>query len=148
MARGGGPPQFRTALLVAPLAAPLAVLLGSAVRSAVSTRTAPDGVNPVVGIVFLAGLLVVYGSPLSYGATLLILWPIGAMLRDARAFSWWALTLAGLVGGVLLLPVYLNALDPRGTWDFFPGVGAAAGAATGWAFWYLASRRVSGDVAA
>jgi hypothetical protein len=49
------------------------------------------------------------------------------------------------VGGVLLFPLYVHALEPRGTTDFFPGVGAAAGAATGWVFWYIASRRVSGD---
>jgi hypothetical protein len=145
MSRGNGRPQFRTALLVAPLAAPLAVLLGCAVRALVTPRTAPDGVNPVVGVVFLAVLLLVYGAPLSYGATLVVLWPIGAVLRDAEAFSWWALTLVGFVGGALLFPLYLHALDSRGTWDFFPGVGGAAGAATGWAFWYLASRRVSRD---
>jgi hypothetical protein len=145
MTRRAGPPQFRAALLVAPLAAPFAVLLGCAVRAAVTTRATPDGVNPVVGVAFLAGVLVVYGSPLSYGATLFILWPIAAILRHARVFSWWALTLTGSVGGVLLFLLYVHALEPRGTTDFFPGVGAAAGAATGWVFWYIASRRVSGD---
>ncbi|MDB4875565.1 MAG: hypothetical protein JWM41_2011 [Gemmatimonadetes bacterium] len=148
MADDRGPPRFGRAILLAPLAAPLAVLLGSAVRAFVTTRAAPDGVNPVVGVVFLAGLLLVFGSPLSYGATLLVLWPIGAVLRDAEAFSWWALTLVGLASGGLLFPLYMHALDPRGTWDFFPGVGPAAGAATGWAFWYIASRRVSGDATA
>jgi glyoxylase-like metal-dependent hydrolase (beta-lactamase superfamily II) len=118
--------------------------VGCAVRAAVTTRATPDGVNPVVGVAFLAGVLVVYGSRLSYGATLLILWPIAAILRHARAFSWWALTLTGSVGGVLLFPLYAHALERRGTTDFFPGVGAAAVAATGWVFWYIASRRVSG----
>jgi hypothetical protein len=143
-----GQPRFGRALLVAPLAAPLAVLFGCAARALLTTRATPDGGNPIVGVVFLAGLLLVFGSPLSYGATLLVLWPIGAVLRDAGTFSWWALTLVGLVSGGLLFPLYLDALDPRGTWDFFPGVGAAAGAATGWAFWYIASRRVRGDATA
>jgi hypothetical protein len=143
MANDAGVPRFGKALVVAPLAAPLAVLLGAALHALVTTRPAPDSVNPVIGVVFWSVVLFVYGSPLSYGATLLLLWPIGAVLRDADAFSWWALTLVGLVGGGLLFPLYVHALDSRGTWDFFPGVGAAAGGATGWAFWYIASRRVS-----
>lgn len=130
---------------MAPLAGPLAVLLGSAVRALVSPRTAPEGINPVVGVVFLAAILLVYGAPLAYGATLAILWPAAVVLRDTRAFTWWSLTLVSTLAGGILFPVYLHAFDSRGTWDFFPGAGFVAGAATGWAFWFIATRRGSAD---
>jgi hypothetical protein len=126
---------------MAPLAAPLAVLLGSAVRALVSPRTAPGGVNPIVGVLFLTAILLVYGAPLAYGATLVILWPAAAVLRDTRAFTWWTLTLIATLAGGILFPVYLHAVDSRATWDFFPGAGFAAGAATGWVFWFIATPR-------
>jgi hypothetical protein len=57
--------------------------------------------------------------------------------------AWWSLTLVAAVAGGILFPLYLHALDARGSWDFFPGVGVVAGAATGWTFWYIASTRVT-----
>lgn len=75
-------------------------MLGSAVRALVSPRTTPAGINPAVGVLFLTMILPVYGAPLAYGATLVILWPAAAVLPDIRAFTWWTLTLvATLVGG-------------------------------------------------
>jgi hypothetical protein len=126
---------------MAPLAAPLTVMLGSAVRALVSPRIAPEGINPVVGTLFLTVILLVYGAPLAYGATLVILWPAAAVLRGTSAFTWWTLTLIAALAGGILFPVYLHALDSRGTWDFFPGAGFVAGAATGWVFWFVATRR-------
>ena len=131
-------PEFGLALVVAPLAAPLTVVLASAVCALMRPRPGTEGINPVVGIVFLAVILVVYGAPLAYAATLVILWPIAAVLRGARAFTWWGLTVVATIAGGILFPLYLHALAPSATWDFFPGVGLAAGAATGWTFWFVA----------
>jgi hypothetical protein len=143
VSRQGGTPSLGRAVVMAPLAAPLTVMLGSAVRALVRPRMAPQGINPVVGVLFLTVILLVYGAPLAYGATLVILWPAAAVLRDTRAFTWWTLTLIATLAGGILFPVYLHALDSRGTWDFFPGAGFAAGAATGWVFWFVATRRGS-----
>ena len=110
-------------------------------RALITPRHGPEGVNPLVGVLFLTMLLLMYGSPLAYGATLIIVWPVAALLRHAGACTWWSLTLVAMIAGGILFPLYLHVLDPRGTWDFFPGAGAAAGAATGWTFWFLSSSR-------
>jgi hypothetical protein len=68
----------------------------------------------------LTAIVVAYGAPLAYGATLVIVWPAAAVLREAKAFTWWALTLVSALAGGGLFPVYLHALDSRATWDFFP----------------------------
>jgi hypothetical protein len=141
MNRDSSAPRFGRAVLIAPLSMPLTVTLGLAVRALVGTRRGLDGTNPVAAVVLLPAILLMYGAPLAYGATLLILWPAGALLRDTRAFTWWSLTLIGMVAGGLLFPAYLHAIDPRGTWDFFPGAGFAAGAVTGWCFWFIAAGR-------
>ncbi len=141
MNRDRGVPRFGLAVLVAPLSAPLAVMAGTAVHAILTTRVGLGGPNSVAAFVFLTVILAVYGAPLAYGATLLILWPVGVLLRDTEAFTWWSLTLIGMLAGGMLFPVYLHAIDPRGTWDFFPGVGFAAGAVTGWVFWFVAARR-------
>lgn len=139
MTRDGRATGFGRALALAPLAAPAAVLVGTAVRALISPRHDTAGIDPIVGVLFLAAILLVYGSPLAYVATLVILWPIAALLRDAEAFTWWSLTLVAMVAGGLLFPLYLHAFDPRASWGFFPGAGAAAGAATGWCFWFIAA---------
>jgi hypothetical protein len=136
-------PRLGRAAVVAPLAAPLTLVVGSVVRALVSPRTAPEAINPVAGFLFLTAIVVAYGAPLAYGATVVIVWPAAAVLRQAKAFTWWALTLVSALAGGSLFPVYLRALDSRATWDFFPGAGFAAGAATGWVFWFIATRRGS-----
>jgi len=141
MTRDARATEFGPALALAPLAAPVAVLLGTAVRALISQRHGPAGVNALVGVLFLTAILIVYGSPLAYAATLVILWPIAALLRDAEALTWWSVTLVAMVAGGILFPLYLHAFDSRATWDFFPGAGAAAGAATGWSFWFVAVAR-------
>ena len=141
MTRDAGAPEFTRALIVAPLAAPVAVLAGAAVRSLLKVRPGTEGINPVVGVLFLIVVLVMYGAPLAYGATFVILWPVAVLLREAGAFTWWSLTLVAMIAGGILFPLYLHVLDPRATWDFFPGAGAVAGAATGWTFWFVSSSR-------
>jgi hypothetical protein len=133
-------PKFGRAIAVAPLAAPLAILFGSAIRALIRPAAAPTGVNPIAGVVFGAVLLLLYGAPLAYGSTVVILWPIGVLLGDSRVFRWWSVTLVSGTAGAILFPLYLHALDPRGTWDFFPGAGFSAGAATGCVFWFIATR--------
>jgi hypothetical protein len=141
MTRDARAPEFARALIVAPLAAPVAVVLGLAVRALVSPRPGTEGINPVVGVVFVVAVLAVYGAPLAYGATFVILWPTAVLLRESGAFSWWSLTLVAMVAGGVLFPLYFHLLDPRATWGFFPGAGAAAGAATGWTFWFVSTSR-------
>jgi hypothetical protein len=132
--------KFGRAIAIAPLAAPLAVAVGSTIRSLLSPPAAPSGINPIAAAVFGVVLLSLYGAPLAYGCTVCILWPAAAVLRDTRAYRCWVMALVGGAGGAILFPLYLQALDPRGTWDFFPGAGFVAGAATGCAFWYIAAR--------
>lgn len=139
-------PQLGRAVLLAPLFAPLSIVVGSGVRGLITTGFRSAGPGSVVGVVLLTILMIVYGAPLAYGATIVILWPLAAMLRDADALSWWSLTIVAAVAGGVLFPLYLHALTPRGTWDFFPGAGIAAGAATGWGFWFIATRRAAPDL--
>jgi hypothetical protein len=139
----GRPPRLGAALVIAPLAAPLAMMLGSVARAIVDPRVRPEGTSLLVGVLFLTALLVVYGAPLAYATTLIVLWPAAALLREAGAFTWWSLTLVATIAGGIVFPLYLHALDPRATWSFFPGAGFAAGAATGWSFWFIATRNAS-----
>ncbi|MFI5230616.1 MAG: hypothetical protein ACHQWU_16205 [Gemmatimonadales bacterium] len=143
--------RFGLALAMAPLAAPAAVLFGTAVFAVVKPQPGTEGINPVAGLIFVAALLLVYGAPLAYGATFGVLWPAAVLLRDAGRFTWWSMTLLGAAGGGALFPMYLHLLAPQGTWHFFPGAGYVGGAATGWAFWFVAtggSRRMSTVAAA
>jgi hypothetical protein len=137
----GPEPRLRRAVVLAPLAAPLTIVLGAMIRTLAKSGLHFDGPTSVAGAILVTLIVAVYGAPLAYGATVLILWPAAAVLRDAGALRWWGLTLIGGVGGAVLFPVYLRALDSRGTWDFFPGAGFAAGAAVGCAFWFIATRR-------
>lgn len=134
-------PSLRRAVALAPLAAPIAIAVGSAIRSLISRSTAPSGVSLVAGVVFGLALLLLYGAPLAYGCTILIVWPMAAASRGTTFYRWWTMMLVSGIAGAIAFPAYLHTLDSRGTWDFFPGAGFAAGAATGYAFWYIAARR-------
>lgn len=132
------------ALGLAPLAAPLVVWAGAIARGlialAVSHAPAPTSPPPSIAAA-LVGLFAItmFGAPLSYAATLAVLWPLSRIARDS-ARRWWTLTIAGAIGGGVLMPVYLHVLAPRGSVEIFPGAGLAAGAAVGLAFWYYAAR--------
>ena len=141
MSDEGTEPSLRRAALLAPLFAPLTIVLGAMLRTVLRSGLHVDGASSIVGAILVTFLVIAYGAPLAYGATLLILWPAAAILRDAGTLNWWGLTLVGGAGGAILFPLYLRALDSRGTWDFFPGAGFAAGAAVGCAFWFIATRR-------
>ena len=128
------------ALGLAPLAAPLAVWLGLLARAALSPRRVHGSTNPVVDAGVLAVLLVAYAAPAAYPATFAFAWPLYRFLRATGRVTWWIFTVSGAALGALLLPLYLHFLNPRGSIDFFPGVGLIAGGATGFAFWFIATR--------
>ena len=136
----GPEPRLGRAVLLAPLFAPLTIVAGGIVRTATTTGLRAGGPSSVLSVLILTLIVLVYGAPLAYGATVLVLWPAAAVLRDAGAMRWWWLSLIGGIGGAVLFPVYLNVLTPRGTWDFFPGAGFATGAVVGCAFWLIATR--------
>jgi hypothetical protein len=136
------------ALLVAPLAAPLAMELGWLVYGLVTisirpsaTAQHPGPLEVVAGIWFFGYVFMLLGAPLAYAATLLVVLPLFLLLRAADRLTWWLLTLVASLAGGALLPLYMHWLNPRGSTDFYPGAGFLAGAAAGWAFWYLATRR-------
>ncbi len=126
------------ALVVAPLAAPCAVWLGALARGLGTPRAPGDPPNSVLAALVILFAICMFAAPLAYAATFAVLWP-ALRLLGAAARPWWTLTLLGAVAGGALMPVYLRMLDPRGSWDFFPGVGFVAGAASGFAFWYFAA---------
>ena len=128
------------ALALAPLAAPLTVWVGLVVRAAVSPQRFRGSPNPVVDAGVLAVLLVAYAAPATYPATLVFAWPLFRFLRSIDRVRWWIFGVSGAAVGAALLPAYLHFLNPRGWVDFFPGVGLIAGAATGIAFWFIATR--------
>jgi hypothetical protein len=128
------------ALLLSPLGAPLAVWLGSIVYGVASHQVSSGVGNPIAASLVLLFALVLFSAPLAYASTLLIVWPVAAFLRALGAFTWWWMTLAAGAAGAVLFPLYLHALEPRGSFSFFPGAGAVAGAATGWAFWFIVAR--------
>ncbi|HWH52852.1 MAG TPA: hypothetical protein VN651_14990 [Gemmatimonadaceae bacterium] len=133
------------ALLVSPLAAPLAVWLGSIVRGVVSHQVSSGVGNPVAASLILLFALVLFSAPVAYASTLLIVWPAAVFLRALGVFRWWSMAIGAGAAGAALFPLYLHALEPRGSFSFFPGAGAVAGAAAGWAFWFIVAR---GDPAA
>lgn len=132
--------RVRRALVVAPLAAPAAVWAGSVLHGLIGTRPliAGHGVDTVVSAVVLGALVVAYGAPLSYVATAAVVWPLFRAI-DGHGHAAWILAATGALAGGVLMPIYLHALAPRGTFDFFPGVGFVAGAASAWCFWRLAT---------
>lgn len=141
MSDDGNKSDLRSAALLAPLFAPLTIVVGGMLRTLAKTGLHIEGPSSVVAAILVTLIVTVYGAPLAYGATLLILWPAAALMREAGALSSWGLALIGGAGGAILFPMYLRLLDSRGTWDFFPGAGFAAGAAVGCAFWFIATRR-------
>ena len=92
--------------------------------------------NSLPAFVLLTAILTVYGAPLAYGATLLVLWPAGAVLRDTGAFTWWSLTPIGMIaGGVLVSLVSPRDRPSEGLGISFRVWGSRQGAVTGWFFW-------------
>lgn len=143
MSDDGSEPRLRRAVFLAPLFAPLTIVVGSALHAAATTGLRAVGPASAMSVILVTLIVAVYGAPLAYGATALILWPAAALLRDAGALRWWGLALIGGLGGAILFPVYLHAIAPQGSWDFFPGAGFTAGAVVGWAFWFIATQRRS-----
>jgi len=131
----------RIGYLLAPLAAPLAVFTGSALRALVMRRPTTDAAHPVLAALIIGLVIVAFGAPLAYAATLVVLWPTVRALRAIGHLAWWSLTGATALAGGVLFPLYLHWLEPRGSFDFFPGAGVAAGAASGFVFWWIALRQ-------
>ena len=133
-------------MIFAPLAAPIAVFMvllsarlfgwGAAALPAPQGR---DGYSPVAVVIWLF-IIVAFGAPPSYVATLLIVWPSSRALAAHGSFRWYAVTIVSAIAGAILAPAYFHLLEPRGRIALFPGAGAVAGAATGIAFWFIATR--------
>ena len=103
-------------------------------------RTPTDAVDSVGSIMLLPLVFLAFGAPLAYAATLVVVVPAFRLLDAAERASWWAIALVGAIAGGLLFPVYLHLLAPHGFFSFFPGAGFIAGAASGLAFWRIATR--------
>jgi hypothetical protein len=127
-------------LALAPLAGPLAIWGCLLFRAAVMPRTPTDAGDSVASILVLAFLFVGLGAPLAYAATLVVVVPAFRLLDAAERASWWAIAVIGAIAGGLLFPLYLHLLAPHGFFNFFPGAGFIAGAASGLAFWRIATR--------
>lgn len=129
-------PRLLPALVVAPLAGPVAVFVAALVRAAlVSPADVSIAAVPVWLFIFL-----LFGAPPAYVATVVVLWPVARGLIEAGWFHWLAITAIAAAAGGVAMPLYLHLLSPRGTFGFFPGAGFVAGAAVGFAFWWMASR--------
>jgi len=133
----------RTALavIISPLAGPATVWAGSIIRAAIAGQGSIGYSHPIISTVILLLPFEVLGAPAAYGGTLLVVWPVSQWLRARERLSWWGVSGAAAVAGGLLFPMYLHLLDPHMAFDFFPGAGAAAGAATGAVFWFISARR-------
>ena len=132
------PRRLRLALLLAPLAAPIALWALARALAVAARRGANDPPASLPAVLVLLFAFCVFGAPIAYAATLVVVWPLSRLL-GRRAIRWWPLTIASALAGGALLPIYLRMLTPRGHWNFFPGTGFVAGAATGWAFWWFAA---------
>lgn len=128
------------ALGVSPLAAPLAVWVGTLMHGLFNGAHTVMSANGMASAIFVAFVLEMFGAPLAYVSTFLIVWPLFHLLRSAGRASWWAVTLGGCVAGGALFPLYLHLLEPRGMFNFFSGAGFVAGAASAWTFWFIATR--------
>lgn len=126
-------------ILMAPLAAPLAVAITMLARAAIKGVPATIQADPIA-IVFFVVIVAAYGAPLVYAGILFVLWPLSIALRRLELLHWPTIVAAAGMGGGVLFPIYLHALDPRGTWDFVPGTGVVAGALTGWLWWRFLRR--------
>jgi hypothetical protein len=132
------------AFAFAPLNGPLAVFLGALARSAAHHSVVPGAPpNGVGAVLFFLWLFVLFGAPLAYVASFVVLWPATVMLRRMDLVRWWTVTGVAMIGGAVLLPLYEQVLMPRGTFDIFPGAGLVAGAAVGLSVWLLAFRQGS-----
>jgi hypothetical protein len=133
-----------TALIVAPLAAPIAAFVGTVLYGATVHRPGPQDPPTTLGAVLVVMLaFIVFGAPVAYVATAAVVWPASLLLRSAGLVRSWSLTTIAALAGALLLPVYAHWLAPRGTIDFFPGMGLVSGTAVGWTWWFIAARDVS-----
>jgi hypothetical protein len=121
-------------ILVAPLVAPLTVALTMVGRAAVTGTPGAIDASPAA-IVFFVLIVAAYAAPLIYAGMLLVLWPASVALRRLGLFRAGTVVAIAAVGGGVAFPIYLRALEPRGTWDFVPGTGVIAGALTGWLWW-------------
>jgi hypothetical protein len=139
-------PRFGPAIGFAPFAAPVAVFIVLLLRSAFGWGTAavPSGQGPgsysLAAFVSWLFIIIVFGAPPSYVATLLFVWPSSRALAALGWFRWYTVTSASAVAGGVLMPLYLHLLEPEGGVKLFPGAGAVAGAAIGIAFWFIATR--------
>lgn len=124
----------------APPAGPLAIWVCLLFRAAVMPRTPTDAVDSVGSIMVLPLVFLAFGAPLAYAATLIVVVPAFRWLDAVERANWWAIAGIGAVAGGLLFPVYLHLLAPHGFFNFFPGAGFIAGAASGLAFWRIATR--------
>lgn len=130
----------RLGYLIAPLFASLAVFAGSAIRGLAAHQPSTDPAHPVLAALIALFAIEMFGAPLAYASAVVVLWPAVRVLRAVGWLQWWTLTFVTTLGGALLFPLYLHWLTPRGSFQFFPGAGAIAGAATGLAFWWIALR--------
>jgi hypothetical protein len=132
------PHRRRFAFAVAPLAAPLAVFVGALAQAALSRSrlVSPTPATPA-SLVVLLWALVLFGAPIAYAATAIILWPATVLLRRWRLLRWWTLSTIAALAGSVLLRAYAAILQPRGTIDLFPGAGAVAGAAVAITWWRI-----------
>ena len=129
-------PRFGKAIVVAPLAAPVAIFSMLLLREAFGS--VHEGSIAAIPVWLFA--LVLFGAPPAYLSTLVILWPVSRALASAERFTWPVATAISAFAGAIIMPAYLRALEPRGRIDLFPGAGVLAGAATGLAFWVIATR--------
>lgn len=140
-------PRFGPAIGFAPLAAPVAVFIVGLSRSvfgwaagAVPAGQLPQSYSLASNVIWLF-IIIAFGAPPSYLVTLLIVWPLSRALAARGRFRWYTVTVASAIAGGFFMPLYLHVLEPRGRIELFPGAGAVAGAATGIAFWLIATRR-------
>ena len=135
------PHRLRFAFLVAPLAAPLAVFACALARAALNpSRLASPAPATPASLLVLLWVLVLFGAPLAYVATLIILWPATILLRRWQLLRWWSLSVFAAVAGSVLLHAYASILQPHGTIDLGPGAGAIAGAAVAFTLWWIGLR--------
>jgi hypothetical protein len=144
--RSADEPRFGPAIGFAPFAAPVAVFFVALLRSVFGWGTAavPAGQGPgsysLAAFVIWLFIVIAFGAPPSYVATLLIVWPLSRALAARGRFRWYTVTIVSAIAGGFLLPLYFHVLEPRGRIELFPGAGAVAGAAIGIAFWFIATQ--------
>jgi len=139
------PHRIVRGVMLAPLAGPLAVFAGSLIRVVV-VHAPHDEPFSIPAVLVLLFAFYMFGAPLSYAAMLILAWPLSCLGTTGRGSGWWVACAVGAGTGAALFPVYLHLLDPRGSFDFFPGAGLLAGSAVAGAFWLLAIRRTTRSV--